>query len=361
MPRSLFGVSLVCCEMNKITISRFLSLSFLLAMISFAVVFNVLKPRVMILHSYHSDYAWTRDIDVGLRRVTDGWTNYAVNWHYMDTKKHNDPRWLNRAGIIARRAIDQVDPHVLIAVDDLAQELAAKYYVNHPHIQIVFAGVNGEIAPYGYVGAKNVTGIYERKQLAAVQEAILALESKKTDAKLHPRVLYLLDPSPSMQKDRSFVDQFDWQPLLYTGSLVANDFEHWQQIVLKLADRNIDYLLIANYRKLPHSSSDTSLAKPQEVMEWTEMHSPIPVIGVNVFNVEDGGMLSVGVSPYEQGEVAAKMAQRILREKVHASAIPTVFNKLSVVAIRKQAMQRRGIQLPAVYEAFGRATAHYIE
>jgi len=162
--------------MNKQTLSKILSLLFLLSIFVAAVTVNSTKPRVMILHSYHPDYAWTREIDVGLRRVSDSWVDYTVTWHYMDTKKHKDKEWLNRAGIIARRAIDRADPQVLIAIDDFAQSLAAKYYVNKPGISIIFGGVNGTVDAYDYNGAKNVTGIFEHKQLQPIRETVLTIE-----------------------------------------------------------------------------------------------------------------------------------------------------------------------------------------
>lgn len=346
--------------MTRRTLSFSLALGLLVTILLVAVAVNLTKPRVLILHSYHPDYAWTRDIDVGLKRVTDGWSRYAVRWHYMDTKKHRDPEWLRRAGIVARRAIDQFDPDVLIAIDDLAQELAASHYVNRERPQIVFAGVNGDIAPYGYKGASNVTGIVEHKQLAAVRDTIVDLEQRREHPKAHPRVLYMLDPSASLVRDRGFFDGFDWAPLDYRGSVMAEHLEHWKRTVEDPGNQ-FDYLLIANYRKLPLSAGNEKLADPHAVAGWTEQHSPVPVVGVNAFNVEDGGSISVGVSPYEQGETAAGMAERILEEGIAAAEIPIALNRHYVIAINAPALARRGLKVPSVYEAFARATANYRE
>lgn len=321
---------------------------------------NVTKPRVMILHSYSTDYAWTRDIDVGIHRVADAWSGYAVTWHYMGTKKHSDPNWLRRAGIVARRAIDRAGPQVLIAIDDAAQELAAKYYVNEPNIDIVFAGVNGSVEPYGYIGATNVTGIFERKQMESVKELVLAMEAAKPEPKARPRLLYILDPSPSLESDRPFIDGYPWGQVDYAGSQRAETYAHWQQLVKESAGK-ADYLAVANYRMLPRSETDPKFVPAAEAMVWTETNSPLPVIGVNVFNVEDGAMISVGVSPYEQGEVAARLAERILEEGIRAGDIPMEMNKMYVIAMRESALLRRGLRLPTVYEAFSRATASYVE
>jgi ABC-type uncharacterized transport system substrate-binding protein len=332
-------------------ISTALCLLFLAAILVAAVWFNLSKPRVMILHSYHPSYAWTRDIDVGLRRIVDKWHDVSVTWHYMDTKKIAEPQWLKRAGVIARRAIDREAPQVLIAIDDLAQDLAARHYVDRPGVNIVFAGVNASIEPYGYEHAENVTGIFEQKVLKAVKETLLAFRRDNMPVSPAPKLLYILDASPSLARDRPLIDAFDWSPIVYTGSIVARDFSHWKEIVAEHST-GVDYILVANYRKLPRADGAPGFADPREVMRWTDRNSAAPVIGVNAFNVEDGAMLSVGVSPYEQGEVAAQMARRILDEGISANDIPMRKSRQYVVAINQETMKRRRLKLPLIYEAY---------
>ena len=338
-----------------------LSALFFIGVALFAVAFNVSKPRVMILQSYDPDYAWTRDIDAGIRRVSETWTNYSVNWHYMNTKRLADPESLRYAGIAARRAIDRFAPHVLIAVDDLAQQLAARYYVNDPRMEIVFSGVNGSVEPYGYEGAENVTGVFERKPLQAVKDLALTLEERRTRSTSQPGIWYLMDPSESMARDRDRVESFDWAPLRFEGTMVAEDYPAWQAAVQSLPKRPGQYLLLANYRQLRRSASDPETVPPEEVMRWTEAHSPLPIIGVNVFNVEDGAAIAVGASPFEQGEVAATLADRLLEEELRAGEVATVDPQHYVVAINATALAERGLELPQIYETFARTTATYLE
>ncbi|MDM8545612.1 ABC transporter substrate binding protein [Candidatus Venteria ishoeyi] len=352
-------------EHQKIfTLSRILSLILLALLIVTAITFNINKPRIMILHSYHPDYAWTRDVNVGLNRIAKTWNNYSLIWHHMDTKKHNDPEWLTKAGLVARRAIDKWEPHVLIAVDDYAQKLAAKFYVDDPSISIVFAGVNGSIEPYGYVGAKNVTGILERRQLGALKETLLSLKQvgkvDTLESKKNLRLFYLMDPSVSVKRNQKAIEEYAWKPLQYAGSKVAKNYEQWQQIIQEL-EGQVDYVVLANYRKLPRSSTDKTFVPPKEVMSWTEQNAIMPVIGLNVFNVEDGAMLSVGVSPYEQGEVAAKMAEKIINKKIQANQIPVESSQQFIIAMRESDVNKRQLIVPSIYEAFSRATATYYD
>lgn len=66
---------------------------------------NVNKPRVLVLHSYDTEYSWTRDISTGLTRTFSN-KAYTMRWHYMDTKRNPDEAFKQRAGLLARRIID---------------------------------------------------------------------------------------------------------------------------------------------------------------------------------------------------------------------------------------------------------------
>ena len=94
--------------------------------------------------------------------------------------------------------------------------------------------------------------------------------------------------------DKATIDKYDWDPILYKGSIVAKDYLDWKKIIL------------------------------------------------------------------EQGEVAAKMAQKILKDNIRESTISMRQNYQYIVA-RKASFQLRNMELPTIYEAFGRATENFIE
>ena len=107
---------------------------FLLALGITVLVFNNAKPRLLILHSYDTGYTWTRDVDVGIRRVLKEKNDYSVRWFYMDTKRHPWKEFKVNAGKAATKVVDSWRPTVVIAVDDDAQEFAMKHFVNHPDV-----------------------------------------------------------------------------------------------------------------------------------------------------------------------------------------------------------------------------------
>ncbi len=336
-------------------LGRLLMTLFFLAGAVIAVVFNVGKPTLLVLHSYGDDYVWTREVDVGLRRVLGSASGINVHYHYMHTKRFGDREALRRAGIAARDAIDRIGPDVLLAIDDSAQLLAARFYVDHPSLRIVFAGLNGGVEEYGYDKAANVTGILERKPAKALKELLLALARDKGIAR--PSTLYLADTTHSAALDGQHLAGFDWGEVNYRPARFVSDFQAWQQAIHELSDE-LDFLLVGGYRQLQRSPTDPRLVPATEVMAWTEAHATMPVIGMNAFNTEDGATLSIGVSPYEQGEWAARTALAILAGTA-ANRIPMVESTQYVVAVRRSALERRGLNLPTVYEAFARATNNF--
>jgi ABC-type uncharacterized transport system substrate-binding protein len=96
-------------------------------------------------------------------------------------------------------------------------------------------------------------------------------------------------------------------------------------------------------------------------MAWTAENVKIPDIGCWGFFVKDGGMMSIAVSPYEQGEEAAKMAVKIIEDKIPPNEIEVKINSLYVVHMRGDKLKERNISPPKMLEAFAKATNNYYE
>lgn len=340
-------------------IERWLIALFVLGSLAIFLWTNQTRPRVLVLHSYGTDYTWVRDVNIGIKRVLDGKSFYAIRWHYMDLKRYPWPEFKKSAGLRAQRAIDDFAPDVVIAVDDDAQKYAAMHYVDDRRIKIVFAGINGGVEPYGYDRARNATGILERKQLAAVRLAINDAGIKGPDGQA-PRLLLIGDTSESVKSDMEHIADFDWRPMTVVGKKLAHTFDEWQAIIAAAAGQ-ADVIITTNYRKLTRSKGSKELVQPDEIVKWTEQHSTLPLIGTNGFYVEDGGMMAIGTSGYEQGEVAAKIATQIIDAGASPQSIPVVMNSQFVVYLRPALLQHHKIKLPPLYEAFARATNSYME
>ena len=330
---------------------------FILASLAAFVYANNARPRVLVLQSYDLEYNWTRDIDVGLSRVFLN-KPLMIRKHYMDTKRQPDRAFAEKQGVVARRIIDEWRPDVLIAVDDDAQRYAAKFYNNHPSMKIVFAGINGEVKPYGYDTSKNATGILERKQLLAVRDAMIEGARSKPGRQL--RLAKIGDTSGSVKEDTHFIQEFDWKPAKLVSVDLVKTFDEWKAAVKK-ANEDADFILTTNYRRIEYSKDNRKLVPPKELVKWTEDNSAIPIIGTNGFYVEDGGMFAVATSPFEQGETAAEMALKIIEKGVEPKTIRIERTREFIVYMRPAAMKKHDFEVSKVYESFARAMNNYFD
>lgn len=339
--------------------TRFLSIIVILTLLAGALSYHAGKPRVLILQSYEPDYAWTAGVIEGLERVTRSWSDVHINSHFMYTKKFSDEDALRRAGVQAQGAVERWKPDVVIAIDNLAHALVMQDYTDHPDIKIVYAGINGPVSSFGYDSSNNVTGIRENRAMGPVRDAIIALQFQGPprapwDGSRPIRIRYVMDRSASVLLDRPNVDGFDWAPLDYAASVAVDNFTDWQAEIRRTKDM-ADLIIVTNYRQLQRSDADSSFVPAAEVMVWTEANADVPVIGMNVFNTEDGATFSVGASPIEQGQIAAEIASAIINGRPPAN-IPPRDNLQFLVSMSQERLARHNLFLPQVYEAFSRAT-----
>ena len=334
---------------------------FIIGALAAFIIVNTSKPRVLILHSYDTEYIWVRDINTALNRKL-GNKPYILRWHYMDTKRNPDDAFKQRSGVLARRIIDDWRPDILIAVDDDAQRYAAKFYTNNSKMKIVFAGINGEMEPYGYDKAKNVTGILERKQWRGVKNLIMESVRPRVPVGRAVKIAYIGDTSGSVKEDTKFLEEFDWKPFILHRSKLVKTFDEWKAET-KRANEEADVLITTNYRRIQVSDADAKkFVSPEELVRWTEdITTKIPVIGTNGFYVEDGGMMAIATSPFEQGRVAAEMAIAILEQKADPKSLPVQATQQFISYMRADRMAQNNFVVPQVYESFSRAMNNYFE
>ena len=317
------------------------------------------KPRVLILHSYDTDYLWVLEVSEGIKRVLQG-KPYSIRWHYMDTKRHPEDAFKIRAGKSAQNVIDQWQPHVILAVADNAQKLVATKYINDPHKSIVFSGVFASLSDYGYDTATNVTGILERWPLAVIKESIENIFVHRADRQTLLRIHHIGELSTTGKFITAQIKAFDWGEQLDMVSVGVETFDEWKQEVVR-ANQKADLVLFSLYHTLLRQPGETEVVPPNEVMQWTQAHLKKPGLGGWGFYVEQGGMMAIGVSAFEQGEEAAKMVVDIIDKGRKPQEMPPKSSKQFLIYLREPLLNRYGIKVPSIFEAFARATNNYHE
>jgi len=330
-----------------------------LVLFAFYIVYEVSrKPRVLILHSYGSDYSWVTQVSEGITRVL-GDKPYSMRWHYMDTKRHPDAAFMERAGQSARDVIEQWQPTVIVTVADNAQALVGKRYVNDPRFAIVYSGMFATPEEYGYDKATNVTGILERWPLDVIRQGIGDIFVKQRAAGSGQlRVRHIGDASETVDFLAGQIGAFDWGADLDMVTVQARTFAEWQKEI-GVANEQADLVLFSLYHTLMRDGPTPEVVPPREVMQWTQANLRKPNVAGWGFSVEEGGMMAIGVSALEQGEEAARMVVQIIDEGKKPSEIPPTRSQQFLIYLRQQELTKYGIVVPQIFEAFARATNNY--
>lgn len=338
---------------RKHVLNNIIVIVFLILVCLYLFIANIKRPRVLIVHSYDKGYSWVSDMDKGIKKYFDNYY-YLKRWYYMDTKRHPHKDFLKKAGYNARLVISQWHPDILILVDDNAQSEVGVYYINHPTINIIYAGVNSKLSKYGYNSAKNVKGILERIPFYAFKEILIDIFSENA------RVVHVSDSSITSYGVHEELDHVDWSPLKFVKTSMVDTYKEWKERILE-ANKFADILLITHYHTIGKYKKNSSIVPAKQVLKWTLENATVPSIGGWGFFVEDGGMLSIAVSPFEQGEFVAKATIQLLEKEVTMKNLRSETNRFYLLYINKKEFERYKIALPSIYESFARATGTYFE
>lgn len=301
--------------------------------------FNVNKPRILVLHSALETSPWSYKVDVGMRETLA--TNrrpITVDWHYMGVTAPEDPRRVREAVAKANRAIDRLDPDLIIAVDDEANSLVARKFVGRESPRILYVSINHPPIDYGYLGARNVSGIAENLPWRAVRDAVRTLFPDRA-----ARIAALGISTVTGEGELLGLHAFDWGPLDIASTLVSNASE-WKSFV---THSDADVLLILDTQALP--DGDGNLVSAADLSRWTQDNAkPLP-IGLHTDFVNYGGGLAISPAPDNFGEEAIRLALDWLDDRATPGAPPVLTSSHFEVAIRQRLLAQRRLALPTIY------------
>lgn len=293
------------------------------------------QRKVLVVHSYHHEYEWVATVNRGIEMAILP-SNTTVEYYYMDTKRHTDAAWMQKAGQEVMTLIDEWQPDVVLTVDDNAQECVGRHLVGRERPAVVFCGVNAEAEAYGYP-ASNVTGVLERLHFN---------ESLAFFKKLCPaarRVVLLSDDSSTSRGVVNYVKTLPKGVLEVVDMVMPATFKEWKQAVEYYGDQ-VDAIAVYTYHTVKPDEGEQLSMVPREVMEWTVQNSKVPIIGFLVFSVDDGSLCGVLESGVEQGQLAGQMAVEILNGKRPAD-LPIVIGIHGQTMVNMKMADRLGLKL----------------
>ena len=263
-----------------------------------------IKPKVLVLHSYHPAYKWTHDVNNGINSVFNDLTKVDLYVEYMDTKKYFNTEYIDTLTNIYKQKYKNIKFDIIISSDDNAfnflKEHTKELFQNTP---IVFCGTNN-IKKDAIKGFRNFTGVNEGVDLQKNYELIF---------KLHPNVknIYTITDTTT------------------TGKLVRKEMynivKNYQNKDVKfhiLDDVTLDELSNTLINSPDNSvalfsiffkTKDDKFLSYYKAVEKIEKDTNVPVYGLWDFTLGHGIIGGYLTSGYFQGQKAAQMADDILK------------------------------------------------
>ena len=335
-------------------------------------IYNQSKKRVLVIHSYNTDFAWVNQVNRGIKdkmmQISEQTRYVTIRYQYMDLRNHRSCDFYRTAINDANLVIKNWQPQVIIIVDDIGQTLVGSSYLKfaegvdagdlyarlaksitdrdcpgrfdtgkesqeffnlrpislpmQPYI--VFAGVNGDVDQYGYYQAENVAGVFEWKNMDSIRQTLEDVYQASPD-NLKPKAVQILsDRSTTAESEKWFFSKLLKTsfnvPLVWKPVKAAENFDEWKSYVAE-ANQEGAMILTANYAQVRQTASPES-PFVSKIIQWTEENALYPVVGASTnFVVTDGGMLTLAVPGNEQGEVALQLAIAFTQEQTRTDML----------------------------------------
>lgn len=312
--------------------------------------------KVLIIHSYHEDWAWDQDIQRGILEglARKGYTrgqDYKLRTFYMDTKvTYTTAEQIVQRSKQALSLIGEFRPDIVFVNDDNALKyVAVAYSERYPDdpLSFVFCGINGDPTAFAPVESldnpgHNITGLLERFPYA---------ESFSLAKKIVPgasKIVLLADPSSSStfvvnDFTTRYLNQVAEPPLEIIGPFQVSTFNEWKSKVTEYQAK-ADFIGIITYHQLTDDSGN--IVPASAVVDWTVQNSTLPEIGFLTFHAEDGFLAAAGVSGYDTGIYAGVIGGEILDGRDPAT-IPIVDPGVIEIAFNLERAKMLGIDIPA--------------
>jgi hypothetical protein len=293
--------------------------------------------KVLYVDSYHQGYPWSDKLETGLRKALGSRSNGPDKFDggpdsielrvcRLNSKRERSPEQIERAVLQARTMIDEWQPDVVVMSDDgAAKHLIMPYYVGSDQ-PVVFCGLNGNPADYGFP-ARNITGMVEKAPYAATLTRLSAFA--KGD-----RVGMIGALGFSNQQEVAHAQAL--LGLQDADIKMVRNFEAWKAAYAELQEQ-ADMVIMINCFGIDGWDSDAAKT-------FVMNHTTKPTGTVSDTNVGFALLGEVKIAE-EQGWWAGRTTLRIL-EGTSPSEIAVVANKRSKLYLNMELAKRMGIRFP---------------
>jgi diguanylate cyclase (GGDEF)-like protein/PAS domain S-box-containing protein len=290
--------------------------------------------NVLILHSYHQEYPWTKNQNEGFVQTlmkVEPWRESIISTEYLDTKRQafTAEYKIFFVSYLVQKYQNYI-PDIIFCTDDNALDFLMSYKEHlFPGVPVVFSGVNN-LAVQNLLDSSQYVGVYEKKELAP---------NVRIARQINPavkKIIFIGDDSSTYWaiKTEAQKELAEFFPEMETKFLEEKAFS---QLIKQLKGQDGGAIFLTTVggffddqkRVLP-------LDKVIETIRTTGDHMIISMEDAYMKRGVLGGYVTHG---YSQGREAAKIALRVLNGAA-ASEISSVQDSPNVYIFDYEQLQK---------------------
>ncbi len=275
------------------------------------------SPRVFVLASYSPEDICEDPEFKGVKSaLEENLREYQLKVFWLDSRRNREKGF----STLVREALEEIkmfDPDVIVALDDVAFQVALENFEGIGRPYIVFAGVNEPLDKYneryhflkGRLPVKNVTGVYEKLFL---REALDFYRSWWLKGNYKIAVLYSTDPVAKVVLDQTMQEL---KGTSYINRLVyfkVSTLKELEDAVRKIkADKSLRL-----YFEFALSVKDGATGKylvVNDIVSYLTHKLCIPAIYPNIYAIRLGLLGGVVNDFYRMGKQAGLMAVKLIK------------------------------------------------
>jgi ABC-type uncharacterized transport system substrate-binding protein len=256
------------------------------------------KPTIFYINSYHSGYASSDDVMMGIQETLKS-KDVQLEIFFMDTKRHSDTENIRQKAKEVVNKIKKVKPAVIIASDDNAVKYVVAPNFKKGPIPCVFCGVNWSCEQYG-LPRENVTGMLE---VLPIRETIKTIQKYYPNSK---RLAVLSENTTSEQKNKEILSPLYIKLGLKTKYALVDNYQQWKKVFIA-ANKSADIIYLPTNGAVKGWKNSDAIAFVKEQIR-------VPVFTCDDFMMPYAVFGLTKVSE-EQGQWAAKTAIEIMKGK----------------------------------------------
>ena len=220
----------------------------------FPLSFHCYGESILIIESYHAEYAWDKEYIKGITDNLEG--EHTFSFFQMDTKRLPVSEHKKMAELAWQKYLN-IKPDIVVLGDDNALKYLGPK-LKYTKTPVIYLGINNNPRRYDIFGARNITGVLERPLL---KRSIIYLSKIFEEV---DKVLVLFDSSPSSRGAISTEFKSSNVLKLGTVSVEVDQIAQWQKKVITARQNDIDYIRVGIYQTMVDEQGNHVPAK--EVM-----------------------------------------------------------------------------------------------